>query len=73
MSQYSQRELTALPQTNHRDFSNSSTYALDEQLCPQGTLGSQDYITCSLKILYLYTSDYNRLNYGKDMHNRAYC
>ena len=58
-------------QINHRDL-NSSTCTLDVQLCPQVTLGSQ--VPCGfINILYIHTSYYYRVNYGKEIPNTAYC
>ena len=64
---------------NHKDFSGSCT-------CPQAHTGYKLTTGASssklrhlgayywfINILYLHTSDYNRLNYGKDMCNRTCC
>ena len=58
-------------QINHRNFFNSSTCVLNTQLCPQVTLGSRELLKCHKYSIHTY--DYKRLNYGKDMHIRAYC
>ena len=48
--------------------------ALDAYLCLQVTLGSWGAYEGFINILYIHTSDYyNRLDYGKDMHNRTCC
>ena len=57
-------------QTEHKGFSSPGTCTLDAQLCPQETAGARKRF---INILHIQTSDYNRLNYGKDMHRRACC
>ena len=47
--------------------------ALDAYLCLQVTLGSWGAYEGFINILYIHTSDYNRLDYGKDMLSRVCC
>ena len=56
-----------------RGTSPAPAYVLVTHSCVLSDLRQPGAYEGFINILYLHASDYNRLNYGKDMRNRAYC